>query len=233
MGLERDYWHKVINVLREIIPVYDKVNIIVSLGTIQTLRDKGIKILTNKLSDNHNPLVLDAGSGYGNMSDTLLKMNNNVRIIMLDPIAEMLMLARERVPQLEKVSGIFEYLPFNDKIFDGVMCGYSFRDSLNYNRAIEEFARVLNDNGVLVIVELTKPDNRFYRAAIGAYLKIVLPFLAFIIAGRLGLRFRAVYGTWKRMPPLKDIIALLNKRFRNVEKHTILFGGATIFIAQK
>ncbi len=233
MGLGSEYWHEVIEVLRKIIPVYDKVNMVVSFGTIQSLREYGIKMLVNKLLDNDDPIILDAGSGYGNMSYTLLKMNNNVRIVMIDPIAEMLMLAKERLPKLDKASSIFEYLPFKDKIFDGIMCGYSFRDSLNYNNAIEEFARVLKDDGILVIVDLTKPDNRFYRSAIGLYLKIGLPFLAFIVAGRLGLMFKAVYGTWKKMPTNNYMIKSLSKRFRNVEKYTILFGGASVFIAYK
>jgi demethylmenaquinone methyltransferase/2-methoxy-6-polyprenyl-1,4-benzoquinol methylase len=53
----------VIEVLRSIIPVYDKVNRAISLGKDEKYRLRGIR---GRVAQGN--LVLDAGSGYGNMS---------------------------------------------------------------------------------------------------------------------------------------------------------------------
>ena len=61
MGLG-SYWGEVMDILREIIPVYDKVNSIISLGKDVEHRNRGISqrvVPGNK--------ILDAGSGFGNM----------------------------------------------------------------------------------------------------------------------------------------------------------------------
>ena len=42
MGLGSSYWSEVIEVLREIIPIYDKVNSIISLGKDTEHRSRGI-----------------------------------------------------------------------------------------------------------------------------------------------------------------------------------------------
>ena len=65
MGLG-SYWGEVIDVLRDIIPVYDKVNSFISLGKDIEHRTKAIRGRINK-----GDKVLDAGSGFGNMSKTI------------------------------------------------------------------------------------------------------------------------------------------------------------------
>ncbi|RMF29618.1 MAG: methyltransferase domain-containing protein [Candidatus Nitrosothermus koennekii] len=134
---------------------------------------------------------------------------------------------------MPKISGVFEHIPFDDDTFTSIMCGYSFRDAISYSKAVEEFARVLKDDGRLVIVDIGKPDNILFRLGVGSYLRFLMPILAFLVAGRLGLKFKEIYGTWKRLPKNKDMIKLLGTKFRRVEMHSMLFGGAVIFIAYK
>ena len=86
MGLGSSYWSEVIEVLREIIPIYDKVNSIISLGKDVEHRNRGISgrvVKGNK--------ILDAGSGFGNMSKTALKLTNgDISITLYDPLVPML-----------------------------------------------------------------------------------------------------------------------------------------------
>jgi len=58
-------WGNVLEVLEKIIPVYDKVNSYISLGKDVEHRTRGI---TGRVRN--GDLVLDAGSGFGNMSKT-------------------------------------------------------------------------------------------------------------------------------------------------------------------
>ena len=229
MGLG-SYWHEIIEVLRDIIPVYDKVNSAISLGKDLEYREYGISARIKE-----NNLVLDAGSGYGNMSKIALrKCDNRVNIIMLDPILEMLTKAKDEFndkPSL--ISGIFEHLPFKDNIFDAIMCGYSFRDAISIRTTISEFSRVLKDGGRLIIVDIGKPDSAFNRAGVAFYLKYIMGILAFFAAGSLGLKFRAIYGTYKRLPKNAELDKMLKEKFGKVEFETRMMGGAVIIAAYK
>src|SRR5574342_620473 len=80
MGLG-GYWSEVLEVLRDIIPVYDKVNSFISLGKDEEFRKRG---LSGRIKEGNS--VLDAGSGFGNMSKTALKLcNNDLKITLYDP----------------------------------------------------------------------------------------------------------------------------------------------------
>lgn len=228
MGLG-SYWHEIIDVLRSVIPVYDQVNRAISLGKDAEYRELGI---SNRV--NSGNLVLDAGSGYGNMSKEALRQCNDLQIIMLDPIPEMLARAKNEFNRKNfLISGIFEYLPFRDNTFDATMCGYSFRDAISMRTAISEFHRILKDNGRLIIVDIGKPDNAFNRAGVSFYLKYIMGMLAFFAAGSLGLKFRAIYGTYKRLPKNSELKAMLGEKFSRVEFETRMMGGAVIIAAYK
>ena len=77
MGLG-SYWGEVLDVLQEIIPVYDKVNSYISLGKDSEHRNKAIM---GKIENGDK--ILDAGSGFGNMSKTALDVVNGEVEIML------------------------------------------------------------------------------------------------------------------------------------------------------
>lgn len=229
MGLG-SHWHEIIEVLRSVIPVYDQVNRTISLGKDAEYREYGIHGRVRR-----GDSVLDAGSGYGNMSkEALRQCNNDLNITMLDPIQEMLARAKNEFSGKNcLVSGVFEYLPFNDNTFDAVMCGYSFRDAISMRFAITEFHRVLKNDGWLIIVDIGKPDNALHRAGVSFYLKYIMGILAFFAAGSMGLKFRAIYGTYRRLPTNTELKEMLRQKFSNVEFETRMMGGAVIVGACK
>jgi demethylmenaquinone methyltransferase/2-methoxy-6-polyprenyl-1,4-benzoquinol methylase len=158
-------------------------------------------------------------------------------IVLYDPILEMLNNAN-RIINIEHFesylsSGVFEYMPFKNNTFDVVMCGYSLRDAIELNKAIVEIHRVLKHGGRLIIVDIGKPDNCIIRAFVSFYLKYILGVIAFTIAGKAGLRFRALYGTYQRWPHNSDIHYLLSRVFSRVEFKKALMGAAIIVVAYK
>lgn len=229
MGLG-SYWGEVIEVLREIIPIYDKVNSYISLGKDVEHRKRGI---TGRVFPGNR--ILDAGSGFGNMSKTALKLcDGKISIILYDPLVPMLKNTGthfEKTPDL--INGVFEHIPFKDKEFDAVLCGYSLRDAINLRIAISEIHRVLKNNGRFVIVDLGKPDELIIRLGMSFYLRVILPVLALIAGGRLGLKFGTLYGTFKRWPQNKRLEKLLLEKFSRVEFEKDLMGGAIIVAAYK
>jgi demethylmenaquinone methyltransferase / 2-methoxy-6-polyprenyl-1,4-benzoquinol methylase len=134
---------------------------------------------------------------------------------------------------IELSSGVFEYLPFKNNIFDAVLCGYSLRDAIHLKDAIAEFHRILKPNGRLLIVDLGKPDQILLDALVRIYLKYVLGFLAFAVAGSKGLGFRALYGTYKRWPKNSELRKMLEMEFSEVKFRKYMMGGAVIIAARK
>lgn len=230
-GLGNRYWGEVIEVLRSIIPVYDKVNRVISLGKDEEYRLRGIR--GRVLPGN---VVLDAGSGYGNMSRVALaEAGGEVSVVMYDPIPEMLASVKGYLPDSQAAlsSGIFEYMPFRDGMFDAVLCGYSLRDAIQLPLAIAEMHRVLKAGGRLIIVDLGKPDFAVSRALVSIYLKYFLAIFAYFAAGKTGLKFKTLYGTYLRWPKNSELYSMLKQKFSMVEFDKRMMGGAVIIAAYK
>jgi demethylmenaquinone methyltransferase/2-methoxy-6-polyprenyl-1,4-benzoquinol methylase len=232
-GLGKTYWPDIISTLRSIIPIYNRVNRVISLG-----KDAEYRRMCLNRQLKFGDRVLDAGSGFGNMSKLAkIEMNGDLEVILYDPIIEMLRVGRslgeESDLSIELSSGIFEYLPFRNNIFDVVLCGYSLRDAIHLKDAIAEFHRILKPNGRLLIVDLGKPDQVFLHALVSIYLKYVLGFLALVVAGSKGLGFRALYGTYKRWPKNSELKRMLEMEFSEVQFTKHMLGGAVIIAAIK
>lgn len=228
MGL--GYWKEVIGVLTSIIPVYDKVNKSISLGQDDKYREFGLR---GQISA--GDLILDAGSGFGNMSSKALEiLNDNARVILHDPIREMLNYAQNQNSQRLNLScGVFEYMPFRESSVDAVLCGYSLRDSFSLVEAISEVHRVLKNGGRFIIVDIGKPDNVMLRSFVTFYLKYILGIVAYSVSGKRGLRFKTLYGTFVRWPKNALLNDLLLDKFSKVNFTKKMFGGAIIVVAYK
>ena len=85
----------------------------------------------------------------------------------------------------------------------------------------------------MIIVDIGKPDNAFNRFGVSFYLKFILGMLAFFAAGSLGLKFRAIYGTYKRLPRNVELDKMLKEKFKRVEFETEMSGGAVLIAAYK
>jgi len=99
-------------------------NSYISLGKDKKHRIRGIKGRVKK-----GDTILDAGSGFGNMSKTAVEIaGDEIGITLYDPLVPMLQQTGkffDKKPNL--ASGVFEHLPFQDSEFDAVLCGYSLR----------------------------------------------------------------------------------------------------------
>ncbi len=229
MGLG-SYWGEVLDVLEKIIPVYDKVNSLISLGQDSKFRQRGINGRVHPKDH-----VLDAGSGFGNMSKTASKLcDGDLDITLYDPLQPMLKNTSRLFSKTPVLTcGVFEHIPFQNEKFDAVLTGYSLRDAINLRIAISEIHRVLKKDGRFVIVDLGKPDNAIIRAGVSFYLRTILPILAMIGGGKLGLKFATLYGTYKLWPQNKKLESLLLEKFSRVEFETGMLGGAIMVAAYK
>ena len=74
-------------------------------------------------------------------------------------------------------------LPFQNNEFDILSIAYGIRNVVERKKALEEFARVLKKDGILVILEFTKCENPgILEQFMGFYTKNILPFVGGIIS---------------------------------------------------
>ena len=224
------YWGEVLDVLQEIIPVYDKVNSYISLGKDSEHRKRAIK---GRIKNGDK--VLDAGSGFGNMSKTALDIaNGDISIMLYDPLLPMIKNTdRLFKKKPEAACGVFEHAPFKNQQFDAVLSGYSLRDAISLKTAISEIHRVLKNDGKWIIVDLGKPDKSIIRFGVSFYLKLILPIVAYIAVGKIGLKFATLHGTYKLWPENKKLESMLLEKFTRVEFEKDMMGGAIMIAAYK
>ncbi len=128
---------------------------------------------------------------------------------------------------------MFEHVPFKSKQFDVVLSGYSLRDAISLLKAISEIHRVLKKGGKWIIVDLGKPDESIVRFGVSFYIKLILPVVAYMAGGKLGLKFATLYGTYKLWPQNKKLESMLLEKFTSVEFEKDLMGGAIMVAAYK
>jgi len=98
--------------------------------------------------------VLDVGCGTGNLMLALSEAVSRIELAGIDPCAEMLELARQKLPRsIELRESGAEHLPFPSESFDVVVSTSALHDFRDPLRVLSEIKRVLKPNGELVITD--------------------------------------------------------------------------------
>ncbi|MHB8566551.1 MAG: class I SAM-dependent methyltransferase [Nitrososphaerales archaeon] len=240
-GLKEE-WRSVEDVLEQVIPVYDRTNRYISLGTDLRVRKEGLALLlqTMKVRGKENFSVLDLGSGSGKMSELLSDLSSSPNTpkptfsTMLDALRPMMKLAKSRNSSSEGVLGVYENIPIRNESLDVAIAGFAIRDARNLNLALSEVARILVNKGLFLIVDLNKPESRSKQFLIGFYWKVLAPLIAFAATGRLGLKFAALSTTFRRLPTSKEFIDILERLgFTKVETRFSMLGGVCILLFER
>ena len=125
-----------------------------------------------KLALKKGTLLLDVGCGAGVASQ--LAFSENATITGLDASADLLNIARKRVPDGDFMIGDIESLPYENGTFD-IVTGYnSFQYAGNPLLALKEARRVAKQGATIVIVTWGEPEN-MEAASIVTSLRPLLP----------------------------------------------------------
>jgi len=91
--------------------------------------------------------------------------------------------ADRRRPRLQPVVGDGEEIPARDNAVWGVTVAFGVRNLANTQKGLTEMHRVLKPGGKLLILEFSRPRNRFFKPFYNFYLNKLLPRLAGLISG--------------------------------------------------
>jgi ubiquinone/menaquinone biosynthesis C-methylase UbiE len=158
------------------------------------------------------------------------------KVVGLDPSAILLEYAKAELgPTFHPVLGAAENLPFRSNAFSGVLTCFSFRDVRDKTLSMEGFARVVNREGRLEIVDIGKPDGTIRRKLIELYVTALMPIIArFFIRGRtVGNPFRMIVPTFRRLGTNRAITRLAEREFGFARLHEFVLGGLVIVEATR
>ncbi len=234
--LTRETWRNVISAIEDAIPLYDRINEIISFGNA----DKARRYAVEKLSLGSSSRVLDGGIGPGNTSKLVLSRIEPSLLVGLDESVKQLKTAKLNLESagghsVGFVRGTFEFLPFRNGIFDAMVTSYALRDSLSLGQALGEYSRVSSPNGELAIVDLGKPDGWLKRTGSSLYVKYVMPLVArLVIRAKIkGNPWRWIVPTYVSLPKNRAMLDLVRRAFTRAELKEFLMGGVIVIIAHK
>ena len=105
---------------------------------------------------------LDAGCGTGGAS--VIAANLGAEVTGFDATAELLEIAKERVPQGRFDQGDLESLPYDDQSFDAIIAVNSIQFTYHPEQALAELRRVRAQDGMLAVALFTPAEQNGFAA---------------------------------------------------------------------
>lgn len=164
-----------------IVPRYDLMNRIMTGGRDVAWR----KLAVRAVLEVHPERVIDVATGTGDLANALAGAGIP-GVIGLDFSAGMIDAAAKKLAgqsRIGLVRGDGMTLPIADGGVDALTISFGLRNMPDYERAVEEFVRVVRPGGRIVILEMTPlPDSRFARL-FNWYFRTVVPVLGGLLSG--------------------------------------------------
>jgi demethylmenaquinone methyltransferase / 2-methoxy-6-polyprenyl-1,4-benzoquinol methylase len=156
---------------------YDFLNHFLSFGIDIAWRKRVIKMSLKE----HPKIILDLATGTADLAIMLAKAHNT-KVIGADLSEQMLAVGKEKVLKQKLVHFIdlriedAENLSFSDNTFDLVTVAFGVRNFENLEKGLAEIYRVLKPDGIVLILEFSKPKRFPVKQLYHFYSYSLLPF---------------------------------------------------------
>ena len=220
------------SMFNNIAPTYDKLNHILSLNIDKIWRKKAVKRICKNLR-NSEAHVLDVACGTADSSIALAKAG--IPFVTGVDISEgMIKVGEEKIKSLNinninlKVEDC-ENLSFEDNSFDSAFIAFGIRNFEDKKKGLNELRRVLKDNGHLLILELSVPQNKILLSLYKLYFLHILPFIGKKISGD-SKAYTYLPNSVINFPKPKEFMAIMEEcGFKNVKQKALTFGLCRIY----
>ncbi|MCB0805722.1 MAG: bifunctional demethylmenaquinone methyltransferase/2-methoxy-6-polyprenyl-1,4-benzoquinol methylase UbiE [Bacteroidales bacterium] len=213
---------------------YDFLNHFLSAGIDYSWRKKAIRLIGKQ-----NPTsILDVATGTADLAIEAVTINPQ-KIIGIDIAEDMLEVGKKKILKknlqhiisLEK--GDSENLQFDTGLFDAAMVAFGVRNFENLEKGLAEMFRVLKPNGMILVLEFSKPGKFPVKQLYNFYFRNILPFMGRLISGD-SAAYTYLPESVSTFPDGEDFIRVLKKvGFRNTGHQPLTFGIASIYTAYK
>jgi demethylmenaquinone methyltransferase/2-methoxy-6-polyprenyl-1,4-benzoquinol methylase len=217
-----------------IAPRYDFLNHFLSLGIDRLWRRKAIRIIKKHKHDK----ILDIATGTGDMAILAAGLKPEW-IAGVDISSEMINIQKKKLAQRKLESLIRpqvadgENIPFESKSFDVVMTAFGVRNFENLEKGLSEMYRVLNENGMAVILEFSNPQKSPFKQLYNFYFTRILPWIGHKVSKDMKA-YTYLPDSVSTFPSGGDFTALLEEAgFKNTRSIPLTFGIASIYTGEK
>lgn len=215
---------------------YDKLNHIMSLDVDKSWRKRALK----EIVDGSGPLeVLDLACGTGDFSITIAKASDEVKVTGVDLSEGMLAVMADKVERQGLGGRIFfeqgdgENLRFTDGTFDRVTIAFGIRNFEDRLKGLREMFRVLKPGGRLVLLELSRPENKVIRWLYDIYFLHIMPVIGGKVSGDKAA-YAYLPASVKTFPGKKEFSAMMAQAgFKNVRHKAFSLGICRMYTGEK
>ena len=169
------------NVFSSVAPSYDVMNDLMSLGMHRLWKKRFVEIMDIKEKE----IILDVGSGSGDIASEILKKNLPTNLYLLDLNEEMLFEGKKRLKKEKNIKyfiGNAEKLNFERNFFDKYAISFCLRNITEYQLSLKEAYRVLKPGGKYCCLEFSTPKSSLILKSYKIYKSKILPLLGEVIA---------------------------------------------------
>lgn len=222
---------RVRNMFARIVPRYDRLNRLMTLGQDQLWRRAVARQIGGRVG-----WALDVGTGTGDLA-LALASQPGVAVVGVDFVEAMLEVAsrKARVGSAGVVSFAAAdalALPFADATFDWVTNGFLLRNVADLTAALAEMVRVLRPGGRLLCLEITHPPAAL-APFFGLYFGRVVPLLGALIAGA-PQAYQYLPASLGPLPAADRLAALLREAgLVNVSYRRLGLGTVALHVGEK
>ena len=215
---------------------YDSLNHIMSLSIDKIWRRKAIKRIKDA---GEAPRVLDVACGTGDVSIAIAKAVKKGEVIGVDISKEMLEVMRQKVlknkleSMISQEVGDGEALRFPEGSFDRVVNAFGIRNFEDRDKGLREALRVLKPGGRLVILELSRPQNKIIRWFYDLYFLHILPIIGGKVSGDKAA-YAYLPASVKAFPGKKEFTDELRRAgFVNITHRAFTLGICRMYTGEK
>lgn len=213
---------------------YDLMNRLLSFGIDVVWRKRLLKMLRPI----QPKILLDVATGTADVAIQLADLAPE-KITGVDISAEMLSIGQLKLKEknLDQLITLqqadAENLPFEDNKFDAITVAFGVRNFEHLQRGLQELFRVLKKDGVLLVLEFSKPKKTPFKQLFEFYFTHVCPVLGRWITGDK-MAYTYLYRSVAAFPEGEDFRILLNKNgFVSTQCTALTFGISSIYTAKK
>lgn len=214
-----------------IAPAYDFMNRAMTLGIDRWWRRVAVRMVGKS-----NPkCILDVATGTGDFAIDLYRKLQPEQVVGIDLSQGMLDVAREKISRrglgdaVNVQQGDCLALPFEDKSFDAVTVAFGVRNFEHQLQGYQQMHRVLRPGGVLCVVELSTPRNRFVRWFYDLYTLHIIPWFG-ALKSHDKSAYRYLPQSIAAVPQGDDMLAIMREAgFENCKVKRLTLGTCSIY----
>ena len=207
---------------------YDRMNRLIAFGQDRSWRKHAIR----EAALPPGGLLLDVGSGTGDIAIEALRRDSTLRVMAVDFSFQMMQVGRRRSDG-QRISWCHTdalELPFPDATFDAVTSGYLVRNVIDVRRAFEEQMRVVKPGGRVVCLETSPAQRNALRPLVLFHLKVVIPLLGYLIARNRGAYMYLPQSTQAFKTPDQLALIMESIGLKDVSYHRFMLGTMAVHV---